>query len=511
MNANYQNITFAFSIESQADLDILAKNPLFQANENYLVASYIENLESLPEEKVLKLSPENSGQAISALLKKIKTPWLLYLRVEEYLDFLEVQYLEPSAYYVQVETLSKNSIDRENLLVYEMRLFHKNMKKIVANNFAPVNVLSRLNFFPEIASTKLNSCIEKFKNGDNSFNTIIYLLEKNYHELDVELISNKIDFYYENLVKKDDILKLYHLLSEHYLKTEHLEQAEKIAIKGLELFQTSPNLNYSLGLIYLKQELFEKAEHYFKYVIELGKTKNYYHFHNFMKGLMSSIAYYNLGELNFKKQDFLASKIAFEAALEIESDFAEARTALALAEKAYQESENYINENDFFCNSCASCCHTFKVEVTPSDVQRILDNRKDLKIEDFLKYTDKRIISNQNISLVLKEKENSSACIFLENNKCSIHEFKPKVCRVWPFGLKKSGTIDWANQYREFIKNKCHYTLVKNANDPQDLRELVESHTNEVKAFKNTIKEWTSKPDSRSRSFNDFLAFLNLR
>ena len=123
MNANYQNITFAFSIESQADLDILAKNPLFQANENYLVASYIENLESLPAEKVLKLSPENSGQAISTLLKKIKTPWLLYLRVEEYLDFLEVQYLEPSAYYVQVETLSKNNIDRENLIAYEMRLF----------------------------------------------------------------------------------------------------------------------------------------------------------------------------------------------------------------------------------------------------------------------------------------------------------------------------------------------------------------------------------------------------
>ncbi|MFN4151919.1 MAG: YkgJ family cysteine cluster protein, partial [Candidatus Sericytochromatia bacterium] len=45
------------------------------------------------------------------------------------------------------------------------------------------------------------------------------------------------------------------------------------------------------------------------------------------------------------------------------------------------------NALDFNCESCGSCCKHFNVNITHLDIQRILENRKDLKVDDFVTTT----------------------------------------------------------------------------------------------------------------------------
>ncbi|GIW22761.1 MAG: hypothetical protein KatS3mg068_1768 [Candidatus Sericytochromatia bacterium] len=121
--------------------------------------------------------------------------------------------------------------------------------------------------------------------------------------------------------------------------------------------------------------------------------------------------------------------------------------------------ENVLN---FLCQSSGNCCRFFSVNITHLDIKRILENRPDLKAIDFVDFkisTDKNdnesfISTSGKKELVLKKKsKDSQECIFLENNKCSIHSFKPLVCKVWPFSLEK-GEITWIKDHIYFIKKR---------------------------------------------------------
>jgi Fe-S-cluster containining protein len=102
---------------------------------------------------------------------------------------------------------------------------------------------------------------------------------------------------------------------------------------------------------------------------------------------------------------------------------------------------------------CGECCKRYTIPVTLSDIQRIssftcLNPRRFLELIIF----DKSVASsydgipkiklqgeNNNI-LVLKEKDDR--CMFLKDNRCSIHKVKPLRCRPFPFSYQnKRGKV----------------------------------------------------------------------
>lgn len=184
---------------------------------------------------------------------------------------------------------------------------------------------------------------------------------------------------------------------------------------------------------------------------------------------------------------------------------------------------NKENKLDFACQSCGNCCKFFNINITHLDIQRILENRPDLKAEDIVSFSisekgdpESFISTYGKRQIDLKKKKDKDECVFLENNVCSIHPFKPIVCRVWPFSLEKNDKIDWIKEHKSFIKNKCAHTSIKGANDPEQLLALLKQHDHERRLFEKVVKKWNSEKKSLlsgddvfSEIYDqDFLAYL---
>jgi Fe-S-cluster containining protein len=92
-----------------------------------------------------------------------------------------------------------------------------------------------------------------------------------------------------------------------------------------------------------------------------------------------------------------------------------------------------IDGKDFECIKCGACCKWEGVVVlTPEDIGRIAKHLSVDKDEFLEEYTKK-----QGKNIVLKNKPESSSCVFLEDNKCKIWDVKPKQCADFPMKYEK--------------------------------------------------------------------------
>jgi hypothetical protein len=87
------------------------------------------------------------------------------------------------------------------------------------------------------------------------------------------------------------------------------------------------------------------------------------------------------------------------------------------------------------CTACANCCRVATTQLTDRDVERISHNLG-MKKQEFLRdYTTK----SEEEGLILKRTE--QGCVFLEGNLCSIYEFRPNTCELFPHLVKGSGSM----------------------------------------------------------------------
>lgn len=86
------------------------------------------------------------------------------------------------------------------------------------------------------------------------------------------------------------------------------------------------------------------------------------------------------------------------------------------------------------CLTCANCCRTTSPIFRDVDIERIAKHLG-MRVADF---TDKYLHLDEDRDWVL----NSSPCTFLnlEDNKCSIYDFRPKACREYPHTDRKNMT-----------------------------------------------------------------------
>jgi len=97
----------------------------------------------------------------------------------------------------------------------------------------------------------------------------------------------------------------------------------------------------------------------------------------------------------------------------------------------------------FSCKQCAKCCSARDgmsyVYVNTSERRLLADNLR-LSLAVFTKKYSLREPNGQwHLRFV------NGSCIFLQNNKCTVHQVKPTQCRTWPF-------------WNEVMESKAEYT-----------------------------------------------------
>lgn len=126
------------------------------------------------------------------------------------------------------------------------------------------------------------------------------------------------------------------------------------------------------------------------------------------------------------------------------------------------------------CDGCWKCCSGMgnSIVLDPYDVfllvtglsvstETLFSNNLELHVVDGI------ILPN------LKMKKDSDCCVFLDSNhRCSIHSFRPGLCRLFPLGrYYEKNTFSYFLQTKECAKTDRDYIKVKNWLGIQNLRE----------------------------------------
>ncbi len=97
------------------------------------------------------------------------------------------------------------------------------------------------------------------------------------------------------------------------------------------------------------------------------------------------------------------------------------------------------------CTQCCVCCRLFLINLTEEEY---ISGKYKTQFDEFIKDFREAESVGANI---LKQKEDES-CIYLKNNKCSIHSQRPRACRNFFCSPKKPGFKSMIKQINEYKK-----------------------------------------------------------
>jgi len=119
----------------------------------------------------------------------------------------------------------------------------------------------------------------------------------------------------------------------------------------------------------------------------------------------------------------------------------------------------YLQLSDTFnfeCTRCGECCRNveWSVLLEPYDLFRIAQyfkrgDRPGQRVEDvIMEYTDITTLPNADYPIFLMKTQGSlKSCVFLKDGRCSIHEAKPKACRLYPLGAWPNDAMNGFNYF----------------------------------------------------------------
>ncbi|MBI2855838.1 MAG: YkgJ family cysteine cluster protein [Chloroflexi bacterium] len=172
----------------------------------------------------------------------------------------------------------------------------------------------------------------------------------------------------------------------------------------------------------------------------------------------------------------------------------------------------------FRCTLCGWCCRNYTPLVTAEDARRIQERlRKPLssfvvfyRLEDFTVplVDDERIFLTRHGPLVMGLARQEDACVFLKDNLCSIHTFKPGICQAFPFQPVEPGDVQGPFV---LLDDPCDG---RNASDEvvaqESARHSYEGFIYDYHEYVELVKTWNEAPSSRDKDIEDFLQYVGL-
>lgn len=104
------------------------------------------------------------------------------------------------------------------------------------------------------------------------------------------------------------------------------------------------------------------------------------------------------------------------------------------------------------CTQCGLCCRIFLINISEEEYK---SGKYKTQFEEYGLVDDFKKASSYGANIIKQNKDGS--CIYLKNNKCSIHGIRPQVCREFfhTSKLKKfKGMIEQIDNERARMKKK---------------------------------------------------------
>jgi hypothetical protein len=123
------------------------------------------------------------------------------------------------------------------------------------------------------------------------------------------------------------------------------------------------------------------------------------------------------------------------------------------------------------CKGCSACCHGMgkSIVLDPLDIHRLVAHF-DMPFEGLLgDMVELNIVDGVILPNLKMSADNNNSCTFLaENGRCSIHEHRPSICRIFPLGrVYENGDFYYILQVNECPKeNKSKVKVSKWVDTP---------------------------------------------
>ncbi len=125
--------------------------------------------------------------------------------------------------------------------------------------------------------------------------------------------------------------------------------------------------------------------------------------------------------------------------------------------------KSYVERLSSDCSMCASCCRYDSGIFLDDDIKKI-SGRLGIPEEDFRKrFLEEKTIYNKTVhkGKLKRDGKPYGQCVFLDDNLCSIHDFKPEHCRL------ASGCGEFGQEINIWFM----LNFVLDPDDPQAIRE----------------------------------------
>lgn len=156
------------------------------------------------------------------------------------------------------------------------------------------------------------------------------------------------------------------------------------------------------------------------------------------------------------------------------------------------------------CLRCGKCCTSFGVCITPSDMMRIC-HATGLEPLEFVsaipepperERTEPAVLIDGKRSLIVLKWRKERACTFYSASGCSVYRSRPRLCRTYPFVLKRGRLADIGSR-------SC--PLRWKSGDEKGYLEDLEAYGKEIASYREIADGWNHNGGG---SLEEFLRFL---
>lgn len=175
-----------------------------------------------------------------------------------------------------------------------------------------------------------------------------------------------------------------------------------------------------------------------------------------------------------------------------------------------------VDGRPFECKKCGECCRWGGfVFLNPDDIKRLAEHHEIGREE----YT-KRYTKPHGGDIVLKDKDDSSECIYLKDDSCSVYNIRPKQCKEFPFkydsrcpGFERKGRkamdkfSEKTDQLNEKLSGFQEYEKSVSEKLYEDLKTNVKASSLAMKAVEEGIDDFFSMDRIVVASLDDLFAF----
>jgi Fe-S-cluster containining protein len=157
------------------------------------------------------------------------------------------------------------------------------------------------------------------------------------------------------------------------------------------------------------------------------------------------------------------------------------------------DSTDVSKTSEFPCNSChTNCCKEYVIFVNAHDIYRLsvglgMPPENFLEIYGAKDYSLGIQVQEGLLDLALKQKD--GACVFLEESKdifrCTVNDFKPSVCKSYPFEMKDGKLIQMSDKMCPVEWNTAEFEDMMTAHLKKDVAEW--------KFYDDLVLEWNAK------------------